>query len=248
MPLIKTSGIILNNYPLGEQDRMVEIFSEDFGRIQGVAKGARSFKNRFGGSLEPFTHCKFNLFKKRNGGFYRIESADIVGSFKNIREDLSLLLFTSSMVDTLRKLTPLEDPGRGIFTLLHKSLEKIAAGGQPDKVLSCYQTRLLYISGVGPRLDSCLKCKIDITKFHKVIISASEGGTVCLSCGAKIAGNYTIATGGTIAVMRCWQSSSISHINRFILGDNTTREMREILDMYIEYVTGKKVTSPFLPV
>ena len=38
---------------MGEYDRIVEIFTEDLGRIDGIAKGARSFKNRFGAHLSP---------------------------------------------------------------------------------------------------------------------------------------------------------------------------------------------------
>ena len=242
MPLIKTYGIILNSRPMGEWDRMIEIFSSELGRIQGIAKGARSFKNRFGGSLEPFTYCRLNLFKKGNGALYRIESADIVESFHKIREDLTLLLHSSCMVDALRRLTPFEDPSRSIFSLLHKSLERIIAGDPADKVLSYYQIRLLHISGVGPRLDSCIKCNREI-KCQKVIISMSEGGPLCTSCSSRIGGKYIVVTGGTIAVMRRWQSTSPYHINRFVLTDNVRRELREILDMYISYVTGKKLMN-----
>lgn len=240
MPLIKTWGIILNSRPMGELDRMVEIFSEELGRLQGVAKGARSFKNRFGGSLEPFTYCRLNLFKKPNGALYRIESADIVESFHKIREDLTLLLQSACMVDALRKLMPFEDPSKTIFSLLHKSLERIVAGDPADKVLFYYQIRLLHLSGVGPRLDSCLRCNREI-KEYKVIISISEGGPLCSLCSRGAVGKYFVATGGTIAVMRRWQSTSLYHINRFVLSDNVKREVKEILDMYISYVTGRKL-------
>ena len=242
MPLVKTSGIILNSRPMGELDRIVEIFSEDVGRIQGVAKGARSFKNRFGGSLEPFTYCRLNMFKKRNGTLNRIESADIIESFHTVREDLDLLLHASCMVDTLRKLVPLEDPSRAVLSLLYKSLERLAAGDSADKILSYYQIRLLHISGVGPRLDSCLKCSREI-KYTRVIISVSEGGSICTSCSNRLIGKYTVVTGATMAVIRKWQSTSLYHVNRFILADGIKREMKELLEMYISYVTGKKCMS-----
>lgn len=239
MPLIKTSGIILNSRPMGEIDRIVEIFSEDAGRIQGIAKGARSFKNRFGGSLEPFTYCRLNMFKKGNGSLHRIESVDIIESFHSVREDFSLLLHASCMVDLLRKLVPLEDPSRAVLSLLHKSLGRLAAGDPADKMLFYYQIRLLSISGVGPRLDCCLKCSGEI-KYPRVIISVSEGGSVCPSCSSRLAGKYTVVTGATMAVIRKWQSTSLCHVNRFILADGIKSEMKALLEMYISYVTGKK--------
>ena len=245
MPLIKTRGIILNSRPLGEIDRMVEIFSDGLGRIQGVAKGARSFKNRFGGTLEPFTYCRLNLFKKTNVTLYRIESADILESFQRLRSDLTLLLHSSCMIDILRKMIPFEDPSKTQFVLLYKSLERIVAGDPADKVLSYYQTRLLHISGVGPRLDSCLKCNRSI-KSRKVAISLSEGGPLCALCVRGDEGNqrYMVVTGGAVAVLRKWQSTDPYHVSRFVLADNIKSEIREVLDKYVSYITGKRSINP----
>lgn len=240
MPLIKTSGIILTSRPMGEWDRIVEMLSEDFGRIEGVAKGARSFKNRFGGSLEPFTYCRLELFKKRNSALYRIESADIIESFHKIRDDLPLLLYASCIIDALRKLIPFEEPSKAIFTLLCKSLERIMAGDPADKILFYYQIRLLHISGVGPRLDGCLKCNREI-RDPKVTISLFDGGPVCPSCSMRTGGKHIVVTGGTVAVIRRWQSISLYQINRFVLADHIKKEISEILDKYISYVTGKKL-------
>lgn len=242
MSLSKTQGVILNSRPLGEWDRIVEIFSEDMGRIQGVAKGARSFKNRFGGSLEPFTYCRLNLFKKRNGTLYRIESADIIESFHKIRDDLSLLLHASCVIDALRKLVPFEEPNKTISSLLHKSLQRIVSGDPADKILFYYQIRLLQISGVGPRLEGCLKCNREIREA-KVIISIFDGGPVCPSCSMKSGGKHIIVTGGAIAVIRRWQTISLYHVNRFILTDRVKEEIKEMLDKYISYVTGKKLLN-----
>ena len=240
MPLIKTSGIILNSRPMGEYDRIVEIFTEDLGRIDGIAKGARSFKNRFGGSLEPFTHCSLGLFRKRYGSLYRIESADIINSFSLVREDLTLLLNSSRMVDVLRKLTPLEDPNKAIFNLLQKSFSRIVAGELIDNVLFYYQIQILHISGFGLRFDGCVKCSREVKNSRRTI-SIAEGGLVCPSCLGRVGGGGILASGGAIAVMCRWQSLVTSHINRFRLADSMKSEIKGILDLYIGHVTGKKV-------
>ncbi len=225
---------------MGEYDRIVEIFTEDQGRIDGIAKGARSFKNRFGGSLEPFTHCRLGLFRKRCGSLYRIESADIINSFSLVREDLTLLLNSSRMVDVLRKLTPLEDPNKAIFNLLHKSLSRVVAGELIDNVLFYYQIQILHISGFGLRFDGCVKCSREVKNSRRTI-SIAEGGLVCPLCLGKMGGGGIPASGGAIAVMRRWQSMVTSHINRFRLADSMKKEIKCILDLYIGHVTGKKM-------
>ena len=240
MPLIKSSGIILNSRPMGEYDRIVGIFTEDIGRIDGIAKGARSFKNRFGGSLEPFTHCRLGLFRKRHGSLYRIESADIVNSFSQVRKDLDLILHSSSMVDVLRKITPLEDPSKPIFTLLLRSLDRISAGEHIDNVLFFYQIQILHLSGLGLRFDGCVKCNRKVTDFSRTI-SIAEGGLVCPACINKTGGGGILASGGTIAVMQRWQTMVSSHINRYRLAESMKNEIRGILDLQLGHVTGKKL-------
>lgn len=240
MPLIKTSGIILNSRPMGEYDRIVGIFTEDLGRIDCIAKGARSFKNRFGGSLEPFTHCRLGLFRKRHGSFFRIESADIVASFSEVREDLDLLLHSSSMVDVLRKITPLEDPNRSIFALLLRSLERISAGDHIDNILFFYQIQILNLCGLGLRFDGCVKCSRAVAA-PTITVSIAEGGLICPVCIAKTGSRGILTSGGTIAVMRRWQTLVSSHISRFRLAESIKSEMRGILDLHIGHVTGKKL-------
>ena len=240
MPLIKSSGIILNSRPMGEYDRLVSIFTEDLGRIDGIAKGARSFKNRFGGSLEPFTYCRLGLFRKRHGSLYRIESADIINSFSQVREDLNLILHSSSMVDVLRKLTPLEDPSKAIFNLLFRSLDRISAGEPIDNVLFFYQIQILHLSGLGLRFDGCVKCNRGVTNLRRTI-SVAEGGLMCPACVNLTGGGGIMASGGTIAVMQRWQTMVSSHINRFRLADSIKSEIRGILDLQIGHVTGKKL-------
>ena len=100
----------------------------------------------------------------------------------------------------------------------------------------------MQISGVGPRLEGCLKCNREI-KGAKVIISILDGGPVCPFCSVKTGGRHIVVTGGTIAVIRRWQCISLYHVNRFILTDGVKEEIKEMLDKYISYVTGKKLLN-----
>ena len=63
MALHQSDSIILKTYPLGEADRIVAFFSRDFGKMRGVANGARKMKNRFGASLEPLAHSRIEFFE-----------------------------------------------------------------------------------------------------------------------------------------------------------------------------------------
>ncbi|MCP2599227.1 DNA repair protein RecO, partial [Candidatus Aminicenantes bacterium AC-335-B20] len=64
MSLQTSEAIVLRSYNSGEQDKIVVLFTREKGIIKGIAKGARKFVNRFGGSLEPFSHIKIIYYEK----------------------------------------------------------------------------------------------------------------------------------------------------------------------------------------
>jgi DNA repair protein RecO (recombination protein O) len=45
MPLFKTNAIVIRSFNYGESDKIVTFFTKDFGKIKGIAKGARRSKN-----------------------------------------------------------------------------------------------------------------------------------------------------------------------------------------------------------
>src|SRR6184192_2250632 len=83
--MLKTPAITLKSRKWGEADRIVTFYTVRFGKLRGVARGARRMKSRFGSSLEPFVHCDLNLFEKHNDPLYRITQADIRETFPDVR-------------------------------------------------------------------------------------------------------------------------------------------------------------------
>ena len=49
--IYKTDGIILKQIPFLEKDRIITIYSQEYGKLRLIAKGIRSPKSKFGGSL-----------------------------------------------------------------------------------------------------------------------------------------------------------------------------------------------------
>ncbi|MFZ2330595.1 MAG: DNA repair protein RecO, partial [Atribacterota bacterium] len=53
--LFRAEGIILKSIKLNEADKIVTIFSDDYGKIKAIAKGVRKTKSQFGSSMENLT-------------------------------------------------------------------------------------------------------------------------------------------------------------------------------------------------
>ena len=120
MALLKTPAITLKSRKWGEADRIVTFYTLRFGKVRGVARGARRVKSRFGSALEPFVSSDLNLFEKPNDSLYRVTQADIQESFTKLREDLTLMSGGARLVNLVTALTAEGDPCPLIFdTLLH---------------------------------------------------------------------------------------------------------------------------------
>ena len=88
MPFHESDSIILKTYPLAEADRIVVFFSEKYGKVRGVANGARKLKNRFGASLEPLAQSRLRFFQKEGSDLVRIRSSELLDSPMKLFEDL----------------------------------------------------------------------------------------------------------------------------------------------------------------
>ena len=51
----KTKAIVLRSIDYGESDRILTFLTDDFGKLKGIAKGARRSRRRFANALEPFS-------------------------------------------------------------------------------------------------------------------------------------------------------------------------------------------------
>src|SRR5437660_1481476 len=82
MPVYKTEAIVLRQQALGEADRIVTLFTREYGKLRAAAKGIRRPASRLGGRLEPFTHARLLLARGRTLDV--IAQAEIVGAFAGV--------------------------------------------------------------------------------------------------------------------------------------------------------------------
>ena len=61
--LYKAESIILSRKNVGEADRILTVFSKEYGKIRCIAKGVRRVTSRRAPHLEIFTHCSIMLHK-----------------------------------------------------------------------------------------------------------------------------------------------------------------------------------------
>ena len=90
MPLRESEAVVLRTHRLGEADKIVSLFTRQWGRLRAVAAGAQRPKSRYGGTLEPLSYVRLWLFERENRDLLRLNSAELLESFFDMQKDYRL--------------------------------------------------------------------------------------------------------------------------------------------------------------
>jgi len=238
MPLLSTEAIVLSSLRLGEEDKLITFFTLTRGKISGVAKGARRFKNRFGASLEPFTQCHLVLFEKPNNKLARVSQADILYSFRKLREGWEQIERGTEMVRLLLRITPEEQPHPNLYHLLKEGLSFLETGGNRHLSSILFMAHLIAESGYQPRWDQCLSChkRIEATDTAHPFFSYKEGGVLCRPCvGAETIAPISL---GALTFLQTISKFDFKSAHQYAPPILLVREINTLLKDYMAYIIG----------
>src|SRR3954452_23906139 len=102
--LYKTEAVIIRRSNLGEADKILTIFTPNFGKLRVVARGVRKVTSRLAGHVELFTRSQMLLATGRNLDI--ITQSQTIDAYRPLHDDLSLIARTSYAAELLDKLTP----------------------------------------------------------------------------------------------------------------------------------------------
>ena len=230
--IYKDEGIVLKTIKLGEADRIVTLFTRDNGKVRAVAKGIRKTKSRFGGRLEPFTRVALIVYRGRN--LDTITSADILTSFRVVREDYARLTAAATLAEIVEKITPEDERSFSVFALLNGGLEALAVHG-PSTVVPAFLLKLLSLSGYHPQLTSCAGCG---ERGSLQAFSPASGGAVCESCAREDRKSFALGRDRLELLSRLLRADF-----GVVADGDATFEITEALRRYAEYHIERPLRS-----
>lgn len=228
--VLKTKGVILKQRPIGEQDKIVTILSDELGIIEASARRIKSAKSKLSASLQPQSYCEFTLYQGR--GHYIVNAAYVIDSFYNIRLDLVKVALASYFCDLMCFINPADDGIAPCKKLLLNSLYFLAKGEKQHSLLkSVYELRLLSISGFMPDLVAC-RCCASYEK-EEMYFYPVDGYLLCSDC--KREGETSVkvrVTPAVLAAMRHIVYSAPEKIFYFQLAEKSLKSLSEISEYY----------------
>ncbi len=172
----RTQGLILKKKDLGEANRLLTIYTENFGKLEILGRAIRKIKSKLRGGAGLFYLSEIEFIQGKT--HKTLTDAILVNSFKNIRSDLERLEVAYQIAETLDNLTPQEEKDEQIWQLIKDVFHKLN-----DYEIKNLKLKIIYyyffwslasILGYSPELqrDSLCGKKIDndLAKILKLIL------------------------------------------------------------------------------
>src|SRR5262245_22336536 len=231
--LYRTDALILRRADFGEADRLLTVYTPARGKLRLLAKGVRKITSRKAGHVELFMLTNMLVAQGRTWDI--ISQAEIVESYRDLREDLDKTSHAYYLAELIDRFTEEHDPNAPLFELLALTLAHLNYLADSFMVLRYFEMHLLSLTGFQPQLHFCVACQealqpVDNNYFHLV-----DGGVLCPTHGESRP-NAEIIPLAVLKVLRFLQTEPWEKVVKLQLTPNTRQRVETLLLDYITFL------------
>jgi DNA repair protein RecO (recombination protein O) len=241
----RTNAVVIRSMPYGESDRIVTFFTEEFGKVRGIAKGARRSRKRFQNALGLFSHLRLIFFEKEGAGLVRVEACDILNVFPGVREHLKKIVYGNYFLELVNEMAGEREAHPEAFHLLVSFLSDLEKGEPREERLRMFEIRALSLFGYRPSLRKCDLCKRDweeLKETPSLFFSFERGALVCEGC-SRTSNNLVPLSLGTARLIERISQTELLRMDRLKFTPQALSESRALLPRFITYQLGKELKS-----
>ena len=151
MKIQQSEALTLRTYPYAESHKIAVFLTKDYGKVRGVAYGAKKTRNRYGGALELLTHIRLTFSQKEHRELAVIQSCEILQDCSVEPPTWEISLYLSYFAELLNEFSKEQEESEKLMRL---ALAVIQASRKTsiDLVARYFELWLLKLEGVLPRL------------------------------------------------------------------------------------------------
>ncbi|EAQ78659.1 DNA repair protein RecO [Blastopirellula marina] len=235
----KTTGIVIRIVEFSESSCITTLFTEDFGKISGIAKGCRRPKSAFESAIDLLSLCRIVFLHKTSDSLDILTEAKLLRKFRSAQRSLPHLYAGYYIAELLGEFTHESDPYAELFHIADQTLAELDGGGNVPKLVLHFELSLLRLLGQLPELSFCVDTGRPAPKTGRVPLGLLAGGV--LSREARAGHRQVIdVTAETIEIFRrlaepgeSWRETEIPASRR--------GECRGVINRYITHQAGHRL-------
>jgi len=236
----KTQAIVLKLVEFSESSFVTTLFTEDFGKVGALAKGARRPKGPFEGALDLLSLVRIVLIRKSSDSLDLLTEARLQRRFRSSERQLARLYAGYYVAELLSELTEPGDPHRELFRAADATLVALDQDAPVPETTLQFELTALREVGHLPSLDQCVVCGAEVRGEKRVHFGLTSGGVLCDDCRPGRRGVMSV-TSGVIAALR-EASLAAEHSNGNLTFDPTIGgELRAVLNNYFAHLLGRRL-------
>lgn len=224
---IKTQALVITCKDMGESDRLITFFTHGYGKLRGIAKGAKRSKKRFVNALEPFTCLQLSYVSSRTGSLGRIESVEIMENYPKISNKIDSYCMASLCCELVDKWMKEFDPNIRLYELFLWLLRFLSHELDPKRATLFFKTKMLGLVGYAPDCVRCCLCKNNLRQIGSQT-RLYDSGFICASCQNAKKSGFTISP-GALMTLKYIQEKPLEDLHRLIVSDTIFQESWSIL-------------------
>ncbi|OGQ57793.1 MAG: DNA repair protein RecO [Deltaproteobacteria bacterium RIFCSPLOWO2_02_FULL_53_8] len=229
-----------------ESDLILTFYTEEFGKIKGIAKGARRSRRRFVGTLDVPSHIRGVFHRNDKSDLVRVEAATLAQGFSGLKSDILRYANACCLLELVSEATREGQASPAIYGLLLEFLNIMESAGHEPALRCFFEIKLLALAGFQPHLDGCVLCRsaFDPASVQRIYFSSERGGTVCARCSGGLGMPISLGTARTLSNAA---RSDVNKLSRLKSGNGMVAESETLLDDFIRHHIGKELkTKRFL--
>lgn len=208
----RTPAVVLRTRAYAESDKIVTFLSRDWGKLTGIAKGAKRSRRRFVNVLEPFTHVQLRFRPSRSDDLMFIVGCELIQAFRRPSADLERFALASYVVELADIMVAGREAGQEMYDLVLTGLNTLEDETSLSPVFySLFALHMLHRAGYAPDLTRCQQCGTVLGEESPedaptLSFSSELGGLLCHRCHGQ-GGTILQLSPQTLSVLRRYQDT-----------------------------------------
>jgi DNA repair protein RecO (recombination protein O) len=158
VPLKTSEAFIIDVHKMREADRLVVLFTEDDGKVKGVAASAARSHRRFGGRLERLSRVRATWFEKEGRDLARLDACDLLDSSFGLYSNLRVAVLLGYVAEVVDTFTREREADPRYFRLVRSLVEALHEGADPGLLARYFEIWTMRLHGLMPATDACASC------------------------------------------------------------------------------------------
>ena len=244
---------MLKGMPLGDRDRLISLYTQDYGRIRLVARGIRKISSKLSGHLDTFNRVFVNISSRSS--IDSISGGEVVETFRDLKTDLKITARAFYIVELIDDFVADGSVNEELYTLLLTTLreldvlarsisvdnESVTIAQDVELLMRFFELNLLIDSGYSPELSMCVICNQPLSTEGNGY-SVEMGGIVGRTCYLQTKAVQPISV-EAIKCLRFLSGAKLKVAQKLRINSVLMGEIQMILQNFTMNINARKVSA-----